>query len=77
MELERAIKLRPEDATINDHLGDAYWQVGRKLEARFQWQHAIDGKPEDGELVKIQAKLESPRAAGRGGERGQEGVRAA
>src|SRR5438046_10430564 len=26
------IDLKPEDPTINDHLGDAYWRVGRKLE---------------------------------------------
>ncbi len=38
--LERAVELKPEDPTINDHLGDAYWRVGRKLEARFQWAHA-------------------------------------
>jgi tetratricopeptide (TPR) repeat protein len=55
--LERAIKLRPEDATINDHLGDSYWRVGRKLEARFQWQHALDGKPDEPDLTKIRAKL--------------------
>ena len=28
-QLERAIELKPEDPTINDHLGDAYWRVGR------------------------------------------------
>ena len=31
--LERAVELDPEDATINGHLGDAYWAAGRKLEA--------------------------------------------
>lgn len=39
-ELERAVELLPQDPTINDHLGDAYWHVGRKQEARFQWQRA-------------------------------------
>ena len=34
--LERAVLLDPADATINDHLGDAYWRVGRKLEAQSQ-----------------------------------------
>ena len=29
--LERAVELKPEDPTINDHLGDAYWRVGRYL----------------------------------------------
>ena len=27
---------------INDHLGDAYWQVGRELEAHYMWQRALD-----------------------------------
>lgn len=40
--LEQAVALSPGDQTINDHLGDALWRVGRELEARFQWQRAID-----------------------------------
>ncbi|MDZ7883129.1 MAG: tetratricopeptide repeat protein [Mycobacterium sp.] len=28
--LEHAVLLRPNDAEINDHLGDAYWMAGRK-----------------------------------------------
>ena len=30
----------PTDPEINDHLGDAYWKAGRRLEARFQWNVA-------------------------------------
>jgi hypothetical protein len=55
--LERAVELKPDDPTINDHLGDGYWKVGRVIEARFQWSHAQDLKPEPDELVKIQQKL--------------------
>jgi hypothetical protein len=51
--------LKPEDPTINDHLGDAYWWVGRELEARFQWSHARDLKPEPEDLIKIEQKLKS------------------
>ena len=40
--LEKAIAQVPNDPTINDHLGDAYWKVGRKHEARFQWRRAAD-----------------------------------
>ena len=40
--LERAAMLRPYHMVINDHLGDAYWKVGRKLEARYMWQRAVD-----------------------------------
>ncbi|MBK5912335.1 hypothetical protein CCR85_12650 [Rhodothalassium salexigens] len=39
--LEQAIVEEPDDPTISDHLGDAYWQVGRHLEARYQWEHAL------------------------------------
>jgi hypothetical protein len=38
-------------------MGDAYWRVGRQLEATFQWHHAIAGKPEPEDLVKIEEKL--------------------
>jgi hypothetical protein len=58
-DLERAVELKPDDPTINDHLGDAYWRVGRVLEARFQWTHARDLKPEPEDLPKIEAKLKS------------------
>ena len=56
--LERAVILRPEDPTINDHLGDAYWRVGRYIEAKFQWSHARDLDPEPENLDKILRKLE-------------------
>jgi len=49
--LERAIDLKPEDPTINDHLGDAYWRIGRTLEAKFQWAHARDLKPRAGRIA--------------------------
>ena len=51
---------RPQapDPVINDHLGDAYWRVGRKLEAKFQWNHARDLKPEPEDLPKILEKIE-------------------
>ena len=57
--LERAVELRPADPVINDHLGDAYWMVGRRLEARFQWQHALDSKPEEELKKKLLAKLKN------------------
>jgi tetratricopeptide (TPR) repeat protein len=61
--LERAIGLPcgdhqcSSDPVINDHLGDAYWQVGRKVEARFQWRHARDSNPEPDDLARIERKL--------------------
>ncbi|MGV8936174.1 MAG: tetratricopeptide repeat protein [Allorhizobium sp.] len=58
-ELERAIELKAGDAAINDHLGDAYWRVGRRLEAVFQWKRALISKPDEAEIVKIQAKIDN------------------
>jgi Flp pilus assembly protein TadD len=55
--LERAVELEPRNATINDHLGDAYWAAGRQNEARFQWRRALTMDPEPAEAQRIQEKL--------------------
>ena len=39
--LENAAALEAVDPVINDHLGDAYWAVGRFIEAEFQWNRAL------------------------------------
>ncbi|WP_417718493.1 tetratricopeptide repeat protein [Salipiger sp.] len=39
--MERAAELMAVDPVVNDHLGDVYWAVGRKLEAEFQWKRAL------------------------------------
>lgn len=49
--LEKAAELEPANALINEHLGDAYWQGGRKNEARFQWQHALTLPDDTGEVI--------------------------
>lgn len=50
--LERASEYLPGNALLCDHLGDAYWQVGRKAEAVFQWQHALTLKEDSQSLDK-------------------------
>lgn len=55
--LERATELLPVDPIINDHLGDAYWAVGRKREARFQWRRALSFDPEEKDETRIKLKL--------------------
>jgi tetratricopeptide (TPR) repeat protein len=40
--LERAASMRPYHMVINDHLGDVYWKLGRKREAHYMWQRAVD-----------------------------------
>jgi Flp pilus assembly protein TadD len=56
--LERAVELKPGDATLNDHLGDAYWKVGRRNEARFQWRHALTLDPDEKQKSSLKTKLE-------------------
>lgn len=62
--LERAVESESEDATINAHLGDAYWAVGHKLQAEFQWRRALNLNPEPADAAKLEAKLRDASAAG-------------
>jgi Flp pilus assembly protein TadD len=55
--LEHAVELDSTDATVNGHLGDAYWAAGRKLEAQFQWRRALTLAPEPEDVPKLKAKL--------------------
>ncbi len=56
--LENAAALEAVDPVINDHLGDAYWAVGRFIEAEFQWNRALSFlKPGDEEAQRIRRKL--------------------
>jgi tetratricopeptide (TPR) repeat protein len=57
--LENAAALEAVDPIINDHLGDAFWAVGRQIEAQFQWNRALsfsDDTSEDAD--RIRRKLE-------------------
>ena len=56
--LERATELMAVDPIVNDHLGDAYWAVGRKIEAEFQWKRALSFDPEEEDAARIRRKLE-------------------
>jgi Flp pilus assembly protein TadD len=58
--LEAAVELEAGDPDINDHLGDAYWRVGRRDEARFQWRRVLTLKPDDKQRAAAEAKLASP-----------------
>ncbi len=55
--LEQAVAQVPGDSTLLDHLGDAYWQVGRQNEARFQWKHAHDLTQDQGFKTAIEQKI--------------------
>jgi len=60
--LEQAVELEAGDPEINNHLGDAYWKVGRKDEAQFQWRRVLTLKPDN----KIKASAEAKLASGLG-----------
>jgi tetratricopeptide (TPR) repeat protein len=57
--LQAAVLLVPGDATINEHLGDAYWMAGRKLDARFQWNHALAFNTDPSTKAELEKKLQS------------------
>lgn len=54
--LERAAKDEPADVTINEHLGDAYWKLGRRYEARYAWSAAAL-VAEEAAAIRLQRKL--------------------
>lgn len=60
--LEHAVELEAGDPEINNHLGDAYWMVGRKDEAVFQWRRVLTLTPD----AKIKADAERKLASGQG-----------
>lgn len=39
--LERAVTGDPGQSVMNEHLGDAYWATGRRIEARYAWRAAL------------------------------------
>lgn len=64
--LEQAVELEAGDPDINNHLGDAYWKVGRRDEARFQWRRVLTLTPDAKTKTDAEAKLASgpdPRVA--------------
>jgi Flp pilus assembly protein TadD len=65
--LERAAEGEPADPTINEHLGDAYYTFGRRVDARFAWTAAlVYADVED--AARLSAKIEeglTPRLAAR------------
>jgi Flp pilus assembly protein TadD len=52
--LESAVVLTPGNPEVNDHLGDAYWMVGRRDEANFQWRRVLTLDPS----VEVKARAE-------------------
>jgi tetratricopeptide (TPR) repeat protein len=61
--LTKAVKLEPEDPTINAHLGDAYAAAGDHLQAIFQWRRALQLDPPPDLASELLAKLQIKQTA--------------
>ena len=55
--LSYATYLAPTDPIINEHYGDTLWKVGKYIEARYQWNRALDLEPEIEIANSIKVKL--------------------
>ncbi|WP_332678277.1 tetratricopeptide repeat protein [Brevundimonas sp.] len=55
--LEEAVGKEPGNAEIVDHLGDAYWQVGRRREAEWQWNRVLTLEPDAPRRAEVEQKL--------------------
>lgn len=56
--LEQAQSAEPSDPTVADHLGDALWKSGRRIEARQAWAAAAALSPEPKLAARIRRKLD-------------------
>jgi predicted Zn-dependent protease len=64
--LERAARGEPADVEINEHLGDAYYAAGRRIEARFAWRAAlVYAEGEAAERLRAKIERGPPRLAQR------------
>lgn len=54
--LERAVAADPGGSQANEHLGDVYWRLGRRYEARYAWRAAAI-YADAGAAPRIAAKL--------------------
>jgi Flp pilus assembly protein TadD len=55
--LEAAVVIEAGDPDVNNHLGDAYWRVGRRIEARYQWDRVLGLEPTPKLKAEVEAKL--------------------
>jgi Flp pilus assembly protein TadD len=66
--LEIAARSSGNDLTINEHLGDAYWLAGRKIDARYAWKVALltaESDPAARLAKKIDLGLDVKRVSGK------------
>ncbi len=56
--LEKAVLIDGIEPTLSEHLGDAYWSVGRKVEARYAWSAALVHSSEDRNRKRLTSKID-------------------
>ena len=39
--LQKAVELKPQDPTINDHYADSLWMVDKSIQARYFWNYVL------------------------------------
>ncbi|MCW3836709.1 tetratricopeptide repeat protein [Sphingomonas canadensis] len=61
--LEVAAETDPAGSQISEHLGDAYWQLGRRFEARYAWAAAALHAESGAATARIEAKIANGPAA--------------
>ena len=62
--LERATTLAADDPTIAEHLGDAYRQVGRSVDALRVYRDALSRSTEVDQAERLRGKIEELQALG-------------
>jgi Flp pilus assembly protein TadD len=55
--LESAVAGDPTISEISEHLGDAYWTAGRRIDARYSWRAAMVQAEGDGALTRLKGKI--------------------
>jgi len=55
--LEEAADKEPANPEITDHLGDAYWKVGRRREAVWLWNRVLSLDPEPERKAEVERKI--------------------
>jgi tetratricopeptide (TPR) repeat protein len=57
---EKSVDFMPNDPITNEHLGDIYYKLGRKTEALYQWNYALECiEITPAALERIQGKIRS------------------
>jgi hypothetical protein len=51
------VALEPGDPDVNNHLGDAYWRAGRKVEAGYQWRRVLSLDPSAKLKTEVERKI--------------------